>query len=403
MEFLDLNDDCLDSVFDFCDIESIFALSETSKRLNVLVQKQYPKQKKYICNISSAEDGEKAKKILEIFGENLITLSLNINFYGGCEFFELLTKFIGENLRKLEISGEICVLPFLILAPVLNRLEVLNIFDRCNRANCLYYIDLPCLCRNLKSLFINSRATRFAPNRLKTFKKLENLELCLTFGRYYENHPFKLIIEQNQQLKKLQLWARHDQDQRRYVELSDLARYLTNLEEINIDVNLIRNMSAERITDLNPLCALHSLTLFEITNVEHLHGLLTNVTSLKQLRVLFFHADIDKSELTSDVQQSLIGISKELHQLQKFRSVGLSWEYPTVLQFIQNAKNLDEIDIHSDLPFKVTPQFIKDIAAARKKVSPTINQPLRIQLLLNKSDDTSIFKVQKKEYKARFS
>lgn len=397
MELIDINDDCLDIVFSFCDIETILAISGTCKRLNSLVKRQFPKYTKYKCVISSSVEMLKVKPIIKIIGQYLTKLKL---VFRGCnfsnyEFFEFLNRFIGQHIRVLEICGEICSLPFQVLVPIFNRIEVLDIFDHCNRINCFYYIDLPCLCQNLKTLIINSRAIRFAPNRCKSFKRLENLELCLTYGRYYENHPFKLIIHQNNQLKTLQLWSRHDSDQRRYVELYDLAQFLPNLEKLNIEVNLIRNMSTNRIIDLHPLRMLHTLTLFEITNVENLKDLLNGVTALKQLKNLFFHADLDKSELApTTIQNLLVDISVQLNQLEQFRTVGIAWDYKSVINFVENARNLVKIDFLSDVAFQVTEEFIKDIVNARKNSIVGIgDQKLKIVLPLIRSNENTIQRI----------
>lgn len=68
-ELLNLNDDCFENVLNFCDIETIFNISQVCKRLNALVTRiQFPKQTTFSCTIHSYECVERASEILNCIG-----------------------------------------------------------------------------------------------------------------------------------------------------------------------------------------------------------------------------------------------------------------------------------------------------------------------------------------------
>ncbi|XP_055316673.1 uncharacterized protein LOC129576118 isoform X2 [Sitodiplosis mosellana] len=182
-ELLDLNDDCLDSVINFCDVETVVSVSKVCKRLNLLVTtNHFPRQTKFKCTIRSNECEEKARDILDCIAKYLVELNI-------CQtseiflFYGFLGRSIGDHIRRLTIEA-----PFIsdtslqAIEPVLRRIEELKLHISSTVPDD-DDLMLQSRCPNLRRLHIQWD-TSFTQNT-GTWTRLE--ELSLGDNEYIDN------------------------------------------------------------------------------------------------------------------------------------------------------------------------------------------------------------------------
>ncbi|XP_031621765.1 uncharacterized protein LOC116339836 [Contarinia nasturtii] len=358
-EFLDLNDDCLEHIFNFCDVETTVSLSKVCKRLNALVtQIQFPKQTTFSCTIRSYECEEKARNIIEAIGKYIVTLKL-------CQtseiflFYQFLGRVIGDRIRKLSIvTPHISDTSLQAIEPVLRRLEELQL----RIANTdLSDDDLALLtrCPNLQRLHIQWD-TSFLQNT-GTWNRLE--ELSLGDNEYIANDTFSEFMQNNQQLRKLKIGAFNCD-----VELKDIATYLANLEQLVLFQNY-SDLSADSILELQRLTHLKRLILRNV-EANHFGGVVNNVTKLNFLSELQIQAEFNQcsdDEIFEPKQKNIVKIALEMPQLQVFGISFCKLKEETIVEFIRFADNLRKIHIH-DCDFMLTPDNIDAIINARKTI-----------------------------------
>lgn len=78
IEFLDMNDDCVEEVLKNCDPDSIVAMSQTCNKLKSLATPLFKKHTKYDDEIESEEDLRRVKRTIASLGNHLV--ELNVNF-----------------------------------------------------------------------------------------------------------------------------------------------------------------------------------------------------------------------------------------------------------------------------------------------------------------------------------
>lgn len=357
MELLDLNDDCLDSILNLCDIETIVAVSKVCKRLNSLVTRNhFPRQSKFKCTLRSNECEEKVREILDCIGNYLVELSI-------CQtsesflFYAYLGASIGDRIRKLTIGA-----PFIsetslqAIEPILGRIEelVLRISNTVPDDDDLM---LQSRCPNLRRLHIQWD-TSFARNTAN-WPRLE--ELSLGDNDYIDNDTMVEFMQNNPQLRKLKIGAYNCE-----LQLHDIAMHLTNLEQLVLFQNY-SDLSAESILDLRPLIRLQRLILRNVV-ASDFEGIVNHVTKLNGLIDLQLQAQFDQctdDEYFVPKHQNIVSIALEMPQLQVF---GISFSQlgvETIVEFLRFAANLREIHIH-DCDFMLTPETIDLIINVRK-------------------------------------
>lgn len=363
MELLDLNDNCLELVFNHCDVQTIVTLSKVCKRFNGLVTSvHFPKQTKFIAD--AGIDEEECVEILECIGQYLIELEIH-DASNSPEFYETICRCVDMNkirkftLRKEDMSESILQ----TLEPMLqclNELE-LRIIEDCNDA-----MDLYARCPNVRRLHIQWN-TPFI--NTQHWPQLE--EFTLGDNEFIEEEQFREFMRNNRQLKKLKIGC-YNCD----VQLSDIAENLVNLEDLIIFQNY-SNLSDESIVDLQPLTHLKRLILRSITN--DFDGIAMNAATLNGLIELQLQADAElcmDDEYHEPGSGCLIDIAIEIPQLQVFGISNCKLDDETVMEFLRLARNLREIHIHF-CDFELSANKINAIIDARPDYSEQ-NGPLII-------------------------
>lgn len=384
MRLLDLNEDCLEHMFKYLDIESIMATFETCKRFRDVAERVFKKQTYYSCVID--EDGKNLKvagNIIRKAGPHIKRLDLDFRVaaFGNneYEFLNLVKISIGEKLRELTIYSEICSIPALGLCLIFGQLEKLTFVEHDSDAlNDVLHIDLPALCPNLQVLIIRNCRMIFAPNSRKSFKKLVELEFE-SFNRYYPTDEFVSFIEQNQQLRKLYIDAFwhpiHDDEclPLIYIDLTHVPDNLKNLEELRIKTLVFDNV-VQGIIDMKKLTKLHTLEMAEYwTDVPEVNVALHNMAALTHLK----HLWIGNCMVGLPDQQSIINIAVALPSLESFQS-DLQWETETMVEFIRRGQNLKTICVFLKKNSIITPKVIEDVASARELAAGWQRQPLTL-------------------------
>lgn len=358
-ELLDLNDDCLEHIFNFCDVETTVSLSKVCKRLNALVtQILFPKQTVFTCTIRSYECEEKVREILESIGKYLETLKI-------CQtseiflFYQFLGRIIGDRIRKLSITT-----PYLsdtslqAIEPILWRLEELEL----RIANTdLNDDDLALLtrCPNLQRLHIQWD-TSFLQNT-GTWHRLE--ELSLGDNEYIGNDTFSEFMQNNQQLRTLKIGA-YNCD----VQLKDIATYLTNLKELVLFQNY-SDLTADSILELQRLTNLQRLILRNV-QANDFEGIVNNATKLNHVTELQLQAEFNQcsdDEIFEPKHKNIVTIALEMPQLKVFGISFCKLKDETILEFLRFTDNLRKIHIH-DCDFFLGPDTINAIIQMRKTI-----------------------------------
>lgn len=370
MELLDLNVDCLLNLCPYLDAESIVAFSETCKLLKSIAEDFFQFKKSYTCCIGTMENEATAAKTLRKTGKYLtkIDLMFELEYKSSNKLFELITGSLGRNLIELSILGEICCLPLELLDPILLQLEVLTIQNLCREECCPVKINLPNLCPNLRQLRVRGQVV-FAPNHIKSFQQLKHLDVDFTTEQYPGS-----VFSANSQLKKLNLLNRytiHD------IDINNLTFALVNLEELQLDVKLIKK-PVEDLPRLNQFLHLHTLALYTIPSILF-NDISKTLETITRLRNIELQSDLTRSDAQfSSIQDSLVRIATTLTELKSFVTVNIDWLEETIKEFVGSASNLIYFDFWSSgYNSIVEPNFIRELAATRKNVK---TEPLNLKM-----------------------
>lgn len=373
MKLLDLNEDCLRYLCLFLDAESIVDFSKTCTTAKCITVKLFKRIRSYTCCIDSKESEERAALTVRKIGNHLEKFGLMIEHKYRCsdQFFMVLSESLGKGLIELSILGETCSMPLTILAPIFLQLQILHIHNMCYNDECVSSIDLPLFCRNLLELTVTGKVT-FAP-KFHNFQLLEKLDI--DFDSEQSHLP---IFVANQQLKKLHLWNRR---KIKYIEMDDLTQFLVNLEELHLDIRLMKTPQTE-IPKLNEFANLHTVLLYTIP-VSQFNVILTNLQALSRLKDVSLQSNLTRLDPEFLLaQESLIRIATQLKELKTFTTVNIDWTSEAVSKFVGQAKKLLYYDFWSGLAsnYIITPTFIRELAVTRKQTVDETMEPLNLRM-----------------------
>lgn len=358
-EFLDLNDDCLERVFNLCDVETIVNVSKVCKRLNALVtQFQFPKQTTFTCNIRSYTCEERICEILNCIGKYLIELKI-------CQTSEifLFYRFLGriidaERFRKLSIrTPHLSEASLQAIEPILWRLEELEL-RIANTDLDDDDLDLLSRCPNLRRLHIQWD-TSFIQNS-GAWPRLQ--ELSLGDNDYISDDTFRDFMQNNPQLRKLKIGAFYCD-----IQLNDIAQHLINLKQLVIFQNY-SDLSVDSVLELAKLRHLQRLVLRNVRTSDF-EGIVNSATKLNGLIELQLQAEFDQcsdDEIYEPEQQIIFNIALQMPQLQVFGISFCKLKVETILEFLRFVEHLREIHIH-DCDFMLTPDNINAMIKIRSK------------------------------------
>lgn len=356
-EFLDLNDNCLEHVFDFCDVHAIISLSKVCKRLNELVTTiHFPKQTRieYIAIRRSEED---FIEILNSVGKYVVDLDIyscyrrkeNVTWY------KALGRLTGDRIRRLKIYDQNMSHEMVdAIAPMLQHLEELQLFISEFDED---YIDLRSMCPNMRRLIIKG----FAPSSQNTghWPRLE--ELTFT-SNSFSTSSFSRFMEHNPQLRKLTNYSLSCM-----VKMNDVAQYLINLEQLVLyqdssDLSPDNILKLRRLPHLKRLILRYLKTDFDdiVASAIKMNGLIELQLEASGMRRYY------DGEFYEPNPHCILGIALELEKLQVFGISYCKLKDDTVLEFLRLADNLRDIHIHKS-SFKLTQNNIDAIINARKK------------------------------------
>lgn len=385
-ELLDLSDNCLERVFDYCDAPAIVSLSKVCTRFNALVtSNHFPKQTKFVAYFGINE--EECIELFDMLGQYLIQLDIH-DTSNTLEFYRAIARSVGQQLRKLTIYRVLGMSEELLqtLAPTLQCLEELklNVMEDCSDA-----LELRARCSNLRRLDMQWN-TKFM--NTEHWPRLEEFVLD---NELVDGKQFREFLENNRQLQKLKIGCLNYD-----LQLSEILQYMVNLNELVVFQNY-SDLSPDSILALQQLPQLKRLVLKNI--LSDFEEIATNATKLSGLVDLQLHADCDsgvvdciaasvddddnEDETCTNYEyydlnpQCLIGIAHEMPQLQVFGISNCKLKNETVLEFIQSAENLREIHIHCT-DFKLTTDAVIAIANARGENAKQ-NGPLIFYTWLN--------------------
>lgn len=394
VKFLDLFDNCLIKVFDYCEIDTLVAVAETCKHFKWIVEKfNLPKFKQYECLVYSPSVD---KAIIKSIGKHIQKLAVTFSVrtvmspVNREEYCEFLVQHVDANIRELKIESDgISIPPIESLAPILEKLNVLKLsfqsyaeegdFDYVGLMpnKNTYTVDLAVLCPNLQELIFEG-LNRFPPN-CSTFKRLESLTVRTSF-RY--NWEIDYFLRKNVQITKVRFY--HCIGAEQYINFENLTRDSINLEKLHVAIPVIRDWSPQML-QLHELHRLQNLKYLCLEYVRrNLNDLLINSTKLKHLTSLSIYGcyqyEIDGTK-TICQQQTLVRVARELENLETFyvclpSTKEVSWDRQTVTDFVRFATKLQAVHFQK-FNFERTSKFTRDLVEARITANPNA-EPLEI-------------------------
>lgn len=278
-EFLDLNDNCLDRIFDFCDVKTNVTLSEVCVRFNsILEQWQFPKQAQFQFCIRSDECEENASKIIKCIGMHLVDLSIIYHQTSNpFPFYRCVSSFVGPRIRKLSIhSLKLSETSIGELGPVLPHIEELEVrttgLQDCDDID----LTLRSRCPNLRKLLYLCN-TPFIQNAL-AWPRLENLSLG--YNITMNQNTFVEFMQNNRQLRTLKIRAN------RGTNLKDIADNLLNLRELTI-FSYWTSLCPEKLIELRKLTDLQRIALRFVkhSNFNQILETLPELNTLIDIRI----------------------------------------------------------------------------------------------------------------------
>lgn len=353
LEFLGLNDYCLERVFDFLEINDLVRLSKVCKRFNNIITRiHFPRQTSYSYNggiLPMFREAELTENLKHI-GQYLTSLKIKNIYDGDEDAYEKLCRSVGNRLRKLTLHEEIFTEESLdALNPILTNLEELEINMR---LPCFEDLDLRLRCPNLRRLHVVCNSP-FIEN-ICSWPTLE--ELVLGDNQHIVYPRIKMFMELNPQLRKLKIGCFNCE-----LKLEGIAEYLHQLEYLVVFQDL-SNLSPTSILKLRTLDNLKSLLLRRVkTNFD---GIVNNVTRIKTLTEFQIQAREQDNYHQPD-PSCIKNLAIYMPKLQVFGISFCNLKDGLVLEFLKLAENLREFHIH-DCNFEITPKTIDAIVDIRK-------------------------------------
>lgn len=346
-DFFMLNEDCILEIFKHLDFYSLVNSSEVCTLFNKLLHQHiFPRYREFVFAFESKMPLARLHKSLMCIGAYLTELSFKWHDFDHNNrlqrFLEILGQHVGKNIQCVRFRDTHLT--------EMNIPAIKDMLERIERLEIIVYnpdydldVDFVVLCGNLK-----------------TFKLLENMQLVLCCkpwpklehlnivgNEYMELNTFRSFLAQNPQLRCLKFTAYHADDRLRAV-----AQTLRNVQRLTI-LPSFPNLSASNIVYLSTLQNLTKLNLMFLDEAD-LNGILqclTRFVGLHELKLHLLYDGGDTDEHYEPNQQSMIAISQELQNLEKFQTRYIRWKESTLIDFIKLSRQLKTLHIHwCDLP-----------------------------------------------------
>lgn len=344
--FLMLNEFCILEIFKYLDLDSLVNLSMVCKLFRRLLQQHcFPRYHTYsIQNGASSVPVPLAKmrQTLICIGPHLTELNFKWHDYDHDQrlqrFLDKLGQLIGKNIRCIRFHCTLLEESHMpAIQPILKHLDTLEVITY--NPDFDLDLDFTVLCPNLR--------------RLKLLENMQLLQVCSkpwptleyfsTVGNeYMEMEAFRSFLANNPQLQCLKFTAFSADDR-----LQTVAQNSKNLRKLTIFPSF-PNLCASNIIYLSSLQHLTKLSLMDLEEGD-LNGILDcliRFTGLRSIK-LFLSLDSHLGETHYEAnQRALISLAQELPHLEKFCTRYVKWNDTTVLDFIQNASQLNALHMH---------------------------------------------------------
>lgn len=373
---IELNDDCLLKLLEYCGIETLMTLCDVCQMLRALIfNKILPRLKEYECCIYC--DGEQSKKIIKNIGPYLRRLDIKCSeFFRKENYVSYLQNFainIGENIREMTL-----ILPDFpaelieILASSLKCIESLKICTRHNKRKNDF--DFRVACPNLLHFYMGME-TSFTAN-VKTWCRLESFALGDNCHKSITKSTLFQFMSNNPQLKRLKISTRDG-----VWSIQDIIDRLPNLEQWTImhDGGILR-------AELHLLDDFKSLIDLRIMRIptENFDAIVTVLPKCRKLRHLKLQACNSKAEFKPN-QAHIFDLAHRLKHLETFEISYCILDEALVLEFIQAAAGLKELHMHNCW-LELTEELIQKIVRVRSPLNLGKDaEPLKI------CDDRELF------------
>lgn len=355
-----LNDDCLEKLFEFCDLNTIMCLLEVNKRFNGLIHQygfrhitsfEIDFSKKTLLNV---------RKALKCIGRHINKLKINV-----CDGWEIdllkrlrIENLIGNNLRELTVCyGWEHTLNLIDWQSSLHGLKSLEILTyKMNR------IDLQEVCPNLNRLVLHDLEEFMIPTT--TWPTLKSFALNIHLEGQTLNE-FNSFLENNPQLECVEFSA----------WLFDWQTITNQLLNLSIKAMCINALFIHQALDFSFLTSMRQLSSLKIVisefddfnDVLNLLNLVTQATELRELE-LEIHGCAYFSHEELDLLNNEICNMQRMMRLEKLILYAIVMKATTVVEIVRHAKHLMVLSIQNceGLYTDISQTFVDELLEARK-------------------------------------
>lgn len=399
-----LNDDCLLTLFDYCDNQSLVSLSDTCKKFSNLLKNYYNFSKvektfeivkdeaEYKMSMTLAN----VRKMLRLIGphfDKMVLRFVDRQLYDAKtknEYSKIIQRFLHEigkcsknmtSIRELTLAVQICEVNFIqSIEPIFKNLHTLHLaFYQYDQNYDDFNVDFTELCPNLRRLEIHSRV----PWSIFLRRPLSSLQ-SLGAGGPLTEHSY-LFFAFNPQLKCLDKCIISDS------QLPQLVDLLPNIEELGLSF-LTWEISLDNLLELRTLDHLTKLRLAMIPN-DHVSDVIECFTGFGNLRelMLSFRSDelAEGRDPVNQNQESLITLAQALKNLEVFRLDNVKLSDATVVKFLQFSIKLKSLHLYGCDVF-ATESLVTKLANVRKSSN---RETGKLQLFLDEDDRNELHTV----------
>lgn len=346
--FLMLNEYCILEICKYLDLDSLVNLSMVCKILHrLLYQHCFPRYRTYsIQNDKSSIPMPLAKvrQTLICIGPHLTDLYFKWHDYDHDDrlqrFLDKLGQLVGRNIRRMRFHQTLLESSHIpAIQPILKHLDTLEMVVY--NPDFELDLDFTVLCPNLRRLKLLENMQLLHVSA----KPWPTLDYFSTIGNeYMELNAFRSFLANNPQLQCLKFTAFSADDR-----LQAVAQNAKNLRKLTIFPSF-PNLCASNVIYLSSLQHLTKLSLINLEEND-LNGILDCLIRFTGLRSIKLFLSYDSHENENDThfipnQRTLISLAQELPHLEKFSTRYVTWKETTILDFIQNASQLNAMHIH---------------------------------------------------------
>lgn len=370
-----LNEYCLLEIFAKLDLQSLLNLSHVCERFNRIIRNRLLPQYKEIdwdmrdeqALSSFREQTQSIKDYVRKVSFKFDCIDRPRNFL---RILDIFTSNLGENINYLVLENvNIDQRLHDQLKPIFQRLSVLKLHNK--YADNDVELDLVHWCTKLRKLTI-SNYIEFNINA-EHWQCLESASIDSPLFSSSSSYPN--FFRNNRQLKRLKICIED-----KFSMLSDICYHLPNLERLSI--YCYSDTAAYSFNILSNLKNLVSLRLCELSvdnnTPNNMFSLLGQINTLKRLELIFTETHSGSTFVPTNCQIQLM--AKKLINLEKFLIHGYTMSEQSVIAFLTNAAQVNELTLQS-CDFTVSELVLKKIVQLRKAQAAKWQKPVESLVL----------------------